>query len=516
MRSKKVRFLSLLAAATLLASGCASGDGASSKQSSAAAPSEADSQTSAVSETADAPEGGEPITLKVLMGNQPTDPNKEPPHDKITELTGYYLDCYMLPAERAEEKLNLELASGTEYDIVMINPTSFRNLAGKNAFLEISDLIDQYGPNVKQAVTEEEWGSSTVDGKVVGVPAFDARYIGGGIAVNVDMFKEAGVEFKNEMTIDEYTAALRALKAKYPEVIPMTGSTAWSEGIMSAFNLTTQDFPLIDGKVTPKMTNPGLKDYVTYMNELYTEGLIDAEWPTNTGEVLNEKFTSGKAAIAWMGWWNATTINEAVKTATGSEVDYIHPLFSNDGKSVYGINTGVTGFRAIPKSSQKAEDVVKFWNLYADPKNFETIFIGEEGVHHEIRDENGEKSYWPIFPAFTEWFNGHYFNMVTPRDTFTTLWLCRVRKSEELYSAFERMNTYSEDHWVADSLAYAPPLPAVTKYAQSAGQLAGDTIVEFIAGSKPLSEWDSFIEKWKSEGGAEMISEAEDYTASLS
>lgn len=381
MRSKKVRFLSLLAAATLLASGCASGDGPSSKQSSAAAPSEADSQTSAVSETADAPEGGEPITLKVLMGNQPTDPNKEPPHDKITELTGYYLDCYMLPAERAEEKLNLELASGTEYDIVMINPTSFRNLAGKNAFLEISDLIDQYGPNVKQAVTEEEWGSSTVDGKVVGVPAFDARYIGGGIAVNVDMFKEAGVEFKNEMTIDEYTAALRALKAKYPEVIPMTGSTAWSEGIMSAFNLTTQDFPLIDGKVTPKMTNPGLKDYVTYMNELYTEGLIDAEWPTNTGEVLNEKFTSGKAAIAW----------------------------------IYGINTGVTGFRAIPKSSQKAEDVVKFWNLYADPKNFETIFIGEEGVHHEIRDENGEKSYWPIFPAFTEWFNGHYFNMVTPR-----------------------------------------------------------------------------------------------------
>ncbi len=506
MKTLKIRLMSLMAAVVLLASACSAVPNSGSVS---------ETPSPKNSPEATATPSNEPVTLKVLMGNQPTDPNKEPPHDKITELTGYYLDCYLLPAERADEKLNLELASGAEYDIVMISPTQFRSLAGKNAFVEISALVDQYGPNIKAAITEDAWVASTVDDKIVGVPAFDARYIGGGLAVNVDMLKKANVEFKNEMTLDEFTAMLRALKATFPDIIPITGNTAWATGIMPAFNVPSHDFPIIDGNMVPKMTNPGLKEYVAYMKDLYNEKLIDPEWPTNTGEVINEKFTSGKAAIAFMGWWNATTINEAVKNATGSEVDYIHPLFSNDGKSTYSVNTGATGFRAIPRSSKKAEDVVKFWNVYATPDIFPTIFIGEEGVHHEVRTENGVKSYWPIFPAFTEWFNGHYFNMVTPQETFTTYWLCRVRKSEELYSAFERMNTYDESHWVYDALAYAPPLPAITKYAQSAGQLANDTIIEFIASSKPLSDWDSFIEKWKSEGGQEMIDDARTYFESL-
>lgn len=39
-----------------------------------------------------------------------------------------------------------------------------------------------------------------------------------------------------------------------------------------------------------------MKDMLTFMNKLYGEGLIDADWAINTGTIVQEKFSSGNAS----------------------------------------------------------------------------------------------------------------------------------------------------------------------------------------------------------------------------
>ena len=80
--------------------------------------------------------------LKYLMGYCATDPNEEPPAKKIEELTGYKVTYYMLPSEGADEKLNLELSSGAEYDVIRMNKNQFYTLAPKGALTDISSYLE--------------------------------------------------------------------------------------------------------------------------------------------------------------------------------------------------------------------------------------------------------------------------------------------------------------------------------------------------------------------------------------
>ena len=66
---------------------------------------------------------GEKPTLKVLGPFIPNvDPNNDPSQKAIEDKTGYSVEYSLLPQDSPDQKLNMELASGADYDIVMMNP----------------------------------------------------------------------------------------------------------------------------------------------------------------------------------------------------------------------------------------------------------------------------------------------------------------------------------------------------------------------------------------------------------
>src|SRR5690606_9352411 len=65
-------------------------------------------------------------TLKILGSFAPNiDPAKDPMIDEIEQTTGYQVEYYMLPQDKPDEKLNIEVASGTDKDILTLTASQF-------------------------------------------------------------------------------------------------------------------------------------------------------------------------------------------------------------------------------------------------------------------------------------------------------------------------------------------------------------------------------------------------------
>lgn len=466
----------------------------------------------------DAPKG----TIKYLMSYCSTDPNLEPPAAKIDELTGFKTTYYMLPSSGADEKLNLELASGAEYDIIRCSIAQFNGLVTKGAFVALDDYLPTT-TYLKDIMTEEEWASAAYDGKIYGIPQFDALYVSGSVAINVDLWGQAGytVTDDRELTLDEFEAIM--LKIKDLGVIPYTGSGAFVNEIAAAFGIVSHDWqPDLDGSITHRFLHSNMPAYIEYMHKLYTLGILDSEWAVNKGENVTQKFTSGLAATFSSGW-SSTTANEAALTAaTGAKTDYLWPLSDNEGFSRFSSNGGVRAFGVIPTTCKQVETVIEYLDLRANPDIFLESFLGVEGEQWEFRDTNndGELEYWPLLgeehnPGFTAWFNGHYFNIVNSSSSFTTMWLCRARKSEVQYNATYLQNLYPRDRWVDSALAFAPPMDAVSAYAQALNVLTNDYIIECIVGTRSVDEYQDVVAEFLAEGGEEMIEEVRAYVESI-
>lgn len=136
---------------------------------------------------------------------------------------------------------------------------------------------------------------------------------------NMEMLNAVGIT-KVPENRDELLAALRAVKANYVhpeglEIYPatstqkflesyLTGSFGWQQ-IYANYNTIT----VKNGQVALAPLDPEFKDYVKFMNTLYTEGLIPSDFYTASEDTQRVRITNGQVAL--MGDWTLNTADEA-------------------------------------------------------------------------------------------------------------------------------------------------------------------------------------------------------------
>ncbi|REK62506.1 MAG: ABC transporter substrate-binding protein [Cohnella sp.] len=448
--------------------------------------------------------------LRVLMQYGQFDPNQDYTAKVISEKTGYSVSYEMLPAENADEALNLLVINKEPYDVMKLNATQFFNLASSGALEPLDDLIDRLGPNIRQAIAPASWESATLDGKIYGIPETGAGIaISEELVVRQDWLDELGL--KMPTNTDELYGVLKAFKEK-KHVIPLTGSkdavSSLLGDIAAAFGVTT-DWVDVNGTLVHQVETEEMKAFLAYMNKLYSEGLLDIELPLNTNAKAIEKFSSGQAAMFKIAWYNSpATINALTANFPDARVSLVPFLKDKSGKaSVYAVS-GTSWYAVVPKFSKHKEDAVRFLDAKLQKDNFKEIAIGKEGVHHEVRDGN----YYPILPAFNDDLNNaSVFMTGVDEANYPAYWQARVRKDPILQSYFENIQANAEGLIVTDPLAPAPPIPEVARNKLNLMQLQLDYMINFIAGAEPLSNYGAFLEKWREQGGAEMTEGANNW-----
>ena len=136
------------------------------------------------------------VTLKRLGFNVGFDVNTDYMVPLYKEVTGYDVEYYALPAQNADEKLLMEVASGKDYDVVNLSVDQWRTLVAKGALLPLNDLLDKYGQDILKGADEEIWKAlSDEKGNIYGV-AYMYPYgteISNFMTVRMDLLRAAGI-----------------------------------------------------------------------------------------------------------------------------------------------------------------------------------------------------------------------------------------------------------------------------------------------------------------------------------
>lgn len=465
---------------------------------------------------------GEKPKLKILGNFQPFDYNTDPSNALIEKLTGYEVEWYALPQEQAQEKLMLEISSGADYDILFqMLPNNYSALSAQNALIPLNDMLDKYGANIKNAVSDIGWASVTdKNGVINGMPGeslvanLEDPYgsLQGGIGLRSDMLAELGLSVPS--TLDEFTALLEAAKAKYGIAALTDSKTMFNTTILSAFGMGVPEWYDINGVYTPRIKHPGLPDYLAYMQKLYKEKLLDNDTPINSLDNAREKFATKNAIATPLYFWDIPTMVTALATSNpDAEVEFITTLAKDSSTNpVAYITKGNNNVTCISKNSKNPEHAINFLNILSTPENFKRVYIGEEGKSYEIKDGQ----YYPIFEGegnFNDYVNSTRFTGFSdPAEAFKQ-WQARARKTPEMAVAYEKMNSIIDKVEFKYTIeGYGKNSPIVQEYINALNQAFQDEFIKAVVEGTDVNTAVAQMQAaWDKNGGLEVEKAMQEY-----
>lgn len=229
---------------------------------------------------------------------------------KYEENTGVQVDFKMLGDTSFDEQLNLLISSEDLPDLVQSGMGGYTiklsAAISDDVRMDIAPLLPEYAPDYYAIIENDDEFAANVyndDGTTsvfygVGIPVVDA-----GMYVRGDWIDALGLE--ESETISDLTEIMRQFKNNYGSTMGVLVNSELSCGLEAAFNTVVSGFSTLSFQLTAPssdtvvagVASDGYFDYLTYLRELYQEGLI------------NDSFTglSKKLGTYNSAYWNGTT-----------------------------------------------------------------------------------------------------------------------------------------------------------------------------------------------------------------
>jgi len=387
-----------------------------------------------------------------------------------------------------------------KYPDVLIPDAAIDDVLGAGGFIDLTDLIEEHGPNIKAAFGNDLERIKSEDGKIYFLPMSaqvgefkpDPNIGQGAFWIQRRVLKEAG--YPKIKTIDEYFGLIRDYVKKHPEE-NLTGFISlthdWRFFATSNPPMHLAGYPN-DGEVIVDMNtyeakvysgNEDTKRYLKLLNELNAEGLYDkASFIDNFDQYL-AKLSSGKVLGMFdYGWQIANAqnvLNDAAK-ADPAQDDFVYyplPITFDGQKDQYLDPPGFVKNRGIgiTISAKNPERIVQYFDNLLKEENQILRAWGIEGETYEI-DENGRyyrtaeqiakidesfretfgfKYYdwnWPIYSASSTFSNG---NAVSPASQPEVFQMNLTEKDKDILNKYG-VQTYAEMFAAPDDRPWFP------------------------------------------------------------
>ncbi|MDD6884683.1 MAG: extracellular solute-binding protein [Eubacteriales bacterium] len=257
------------------------------------------------------------ITITVSGANSgTTDWNDTNMVAEIEKRLGIKLECTSFEADIWSTQFTLMLASEELPDIV-INPgitlSEVSNYGAQGYFLDMSEYIEKYAPNIQAAmekfptyrnyVTSPDGGIYTLCTATENIIALVPR-----TWLNKTWMDNLGLSYPT--TLDELHDVLVAFKEQdangngdATDEIPLSNNVEYTcSAFLNAFGFDTRATGYLlqadeNGKVYLGETTDAYKAYLTYMNGLWNEGLIDVDFFVQSGDEFRAKAAEDKLGM---------------------------------------------------------------------------------------------------------------------------------------------------------------------------------------------------------------------------
>lgn len=412
MKRKVVSLMLVSAMVAGMLAGCGSDSGSSKGGSSTETGSAAEASSSG--ETADDADDKSPITFEYFNADGKNGNWDNPVAKAITEATGVTLDVSYPVASQGDAKEDVALMiANDEYPDMIYAKGSATDLYQAGALIDMTDLIEKYGPNIKKMYGAEmeklKWSQNDPGIYQLSYAGVNQKTLttGGSCQIQWAALKEN--DYKYPKTLDEYEKMIKSYLAAHPKTedgLDMIGITMsasdwhWMITLGNPAGLIADASPdngqwIIDDEynVHYKHVTDEEKEYFKWLCRMYNEGILDPNFATQTDDDYIAKVASGRVVAITDAEWHYSQC-EATLVADG-KVDQTYvglPVTLREDqveKALLYQGTTVGWGIGITKSCEDPVRAIKFLDYLCSDEGQILYHWGIEGENYFL-DDNGQ------------------------------------------------------------------------------------------------------------------------------
>lgn len=412
MKRKVVSLMLVSAMVAGMLAGCGSDSGSSKGGSSTETGSAAEASSSG--ETADDADDKSPITFEYFNADGKNGNWDNPVAKAITEATGVTLDVSYPVASQGDAKEDVALMiANDEYPDMIYAKGSATDLYQAGALIDMTDLIEKYGPNIKKMYGAEmeklKWSQDDPGIYQLSYAGVNQKTLttGGSCQIQWAALKEN--DYKYPKTLDEYEKMIKSYLAAHPKTedgLDMIGITMsasdwhWMITLGNPAGLIADVSPdngqwIIDDEynVHYKHVTDEEKEYFKWLCRMYNEGILDPNFATQTDDDYIAKVASGRVVAITDAEWHYSQC-EATLVADG-KVDQTYvglPVTLREDqveKALLYQGTTVGWGIGITKSCEDPVRAIKFLDYLCSDEGQILYHWGIEGENYFL-DDNGQ------------------------------------------------------------------------------------------------------------------------------
>ena len=460
-----------------------------------------------------------------------------------------------------DEKMNLCIGSGTIPELMNVNATQYRALLKYDMIQPLDQYFDDYASDALKGYVEsggEELKKiiSNDKGEMMAIPA--PNITAGGINemwIRQDWLDNLGLEVPR--TWDELAAVAEAFVTQDPDgngeadtigilgpgntdhMNAIGGNQFGLDPLFSSF----QSYPQYwlqdeDGTVKYGSIQPETRTALEKIQKLYTDKLIDTEMLVRSN--CQEAVLSGKVGIFFGPWWIGYTVSDATLAGEADWRAYFTPL-SEDGKYYTHMPDPTSTYVVVSKSCKNPEAAIKIINYL--------IAYGKDWLADGTSAKLEVSQFYPLWNVYenadeievsTETLEKYLAGEITMDDVdFSQHKLLKNDMEAVTELKKEPYDDFSLDKWNLDSDLAKINLPRLVSLLVGGNPLVNDkyipvynaysgqtetmqakwanlkkmeeeTFAKIIMGKADISEFDTFVENWKNQGGDQILKEIND------
>lgn len=412
MKRKVVSLMLVSAMVAGMLAGCGSDSGSSKGGSNTETGSAAEASSSG--ETADDADDKSPITFEYFNADGKNGNWDNPVAKAITEATGVTLDVSYPVASQGDAKEDVALMiANDEYPDMIYAKGSATDLYQAGALIDMTDLIEKYGPNIKKMYGAEmeklKWSQDDPGIYQLSYAGVNQKTLttGGSCQIQWAALKEN--DYKYPKTLDEYEKMIKSYLAAHPKTedgLDMIGITMsasdwhWMITLGNPAGLIADASPdngqwIIDDEynVHYKHVTDEEKEYFKWLCRMYNEGILDPNFATQTDDDYIAKVASGRVVAITDAEWHYSQC-EATLVADG-KVDQTYvglPVTLREDqveKALLYQGTTVGWGIGITKSCEDPVRAIKFLDYLCSDEGQILYHWGIEGENYFL-DNDGQ------------------------------------------------------------------------------------------------------------------------------
>lgn len=334
------------------------------------------------------------VATVVITGEQQDD--QERIIDAVNEILlrdlNMKIDWIVLPWGNATEQKRLMLTSGEPLDLMLTSLDESLSFVANGQLNDLSELIDQYGANIKAIFGEEGAKASAIGTFVYGV--YNNNEIGAmpAIGMRKDLVEKYDIDAASIKSLEDLEPILAMIKEKEPSISPLHVSSDQPpvERVL-VIDQMSDGLAVLPGRGLDSTTVTAITDCEEWVNEVrlmhrwFEKGYINQDAATSTVS-FESAFRAGDNFAALMYW-----MPNSPKAFGGQEM-----VYAQLGEHVaYSGATGGVNW-AIPINSENPEKAMQLLDyLYGSNEVMQLLNWGQEGVDWAYVDKENNVINYP-------------------------------------------------------------------------------------------------------------------------